>query len=239
MNKEFVSYIDKVIDSIGVTGRKERQIREDLYTSLTEKQQATGETNPYYLMGEVEEVAAEFRENLEITEQAPDKFSYGYRHWYEYKSKTKVFGIPLVHINTRPMGVAKGIFAFGTIAVGAVSCGGLSIGILSLGGLSIGLLLSLGGAAISGGLSIGGAAIAYGASMGGAAIAQHIAFGGYANANIAVGGVTEGVISIFNQSGTGDYLFRMPVNENEVIEVIKEVYPRIGKGILSIIRGLL
>jgi hypothetical protein len=150
-----------------------------------------------------------------------------------------VFGIPLVHINTKPLGVAKGIFAFGTIAVGVISGGGLSVGILSLGGLSIGLLLSLGGAAISGGLSLGGAAIAYGASMGGAAIAQHIAFGGYANANIAVGGVTEGIISIFNQSGTGGYLFRMPVNENEVIEVIKEVYPRIGKGILSIIKGLL
>ena len=84
---------------------------------------------------------------------------------YEYKSKSKLFGLPLVHINS---GVgpykAKGIIAIGPVAQGFISIGAVSIGLVAIGALSIGLLaigalalaiLAIGGAAI-GGLAIGG-----------------------------------------------------------------------------------
>jgi len=84
---------------------------------------------------------------------------------YEYKSKSKFLGLPLVHINT---GVgsykAKGIIAIGPVAQGLIAIGALSMGLIAIGALSIGLLafgalaiaiMSIGATAI-GVLAIGG-----------------------------------------------------------------------------------
>jgi len=62
---------------------------------------------------------------------------------YEYRSKTELFGLPLVHIAsgfnplTRRPRLAKGIIAIGNIAVGGLAVGGLSFGVVSLGGLAL------------------------------------------------------------------------------------------------------
>lgn len=241
MNKDFQDYIDGIVDSIGVVGKKRKRIKEDLYASLIEKQQITGENDPYILLGDPEEIAEEFRENLEVRQNTRNCWWYGrrYKYGYEYVSKAKIFGIPLVHVNTKPLGIAKGIFSFGSVAIGLVSLGGVSIGVLSFGGISLAILMAIGGAAFSGMLSIGGFSVAYVASLGGAAIAKHIALGGYARADIAIGGVAKGIVAIFNQHGTGEYMFKMPVNSNEVITAIKQVYPNIGKLLLEFIRNFL
>lgn len=232
MSREFQSYIDRVINSIGVSGRKEKQIREDIYASLMEKQQATGECDPYILMGNPEEVAMEFRDNMDIK---PNRTYYsGYA--FEYVSKTKIFGIPLVHINGKPMGVAKGILAIGGMSIGVVSLGGISIGVLSLGGMSLGILISLGGISLSGLLSLGGVAVSYAASIGGVAIAHYLAVGGFAKASIAIGGVARGIVAVFQQHGTGEYMFKTPVNANEVVAAIKAVFPKMGNGLLNFIK---
>ena len=131
---------------------------------------------------------------------------------YEYISKKKLFGIPLIHIHFG-LGLyrAKGIIAIGNIATGVVSIGFLSIGLLSLGLLSfalislgcfsLGVLLSFGSIAI-GCLAFGGVAIGIFAlgglsiglySIGGCAIAKNIAFGGYAQAKIAIGDKCNGI----------------------------------------------
>ncbi|MDE6274533.1 MAG: helix-turn-helix domain-containing protein, partial [Clostridiales bacterium] len=87
---------------------------------------------------------------------------------YEYISKTKVFGLPLVHVNIGlGMYRAKGIFAIGNIATGFVSLGFLSVGLLSFGLLALGLL-AFGTVAI--GLLLGAGAVGVGA----------LAFGGVA-----------------------------------------------------------
>lgn len=122
---------------------------------------------------------------------------------YEYKSKTSIFGIPLVHICTRrhygggPLGVAKGIIAIGDVAIGVLALGAISVGLLSIGAISVGLLFALGGIAVGGValggfalgvFALGGVAIAAIGSFGGAAIAGQAAGGGGAFAPVATGG---------------------------------------------------
>lgn len=228
MNKEFDNYINKIVSNIGLTGKKARNIREDLYSSLIEKQQITGETNPYILLGDPEDVAEEFRENIGIER----RYFHDY-YWYEYKSKVTVLGIPLVHINCKPMGVAKGIISIGSIAIGVLAFGGVSIGALSFGAIAMGILAAIGGISLAGLLSIGGIAMAFGVSVGGVAISKLMACGGYASANIAIGGISKGVISIFKQSGEGTYLFDNSSNLKEIINTIKEVYPNISEKIIN------
>src|SRR5260370_7109305 len=114
------------------------------------------------------------------------------RFGYEYRSKTTVFGWPLVHIASGidPMTgrkrIAKGIIAMGDVAFGVLALGGcafgvfagggVAIGFFTFGGLSIGLLLALGGGAI-GGLAIGGGALGL-IAVGGGAIGYYPAGGG-------------------------------------------------------------
>lgn len=239
MNKDFQDYIDVIVDSIGVSGEKRKQIREDLYASLMEKQEITGQSDPYVLLGDPREIAEEFRENLEIKNNPIGTWGYRYGYGYEYISKKKLFGIPLVHVNTKPFGIAKGIFSFGNISIGIFSFGAISIGAFSFGALSLALLAAFGGVALSGMLSFGGIALSYMASLGGVAIAKYFAFGGYASGNIAIGGVTKGIVSVFNQHGTGQYMFKMPVNPDEVIEAIIQVYPNIKGFLLGLIRNFI
>ncbi|HTI97997.1 MAG TPA: sigma-70 family RNA polymerase sigma factor [Dongiaceae bacterium] len=122
---------------------------------------------------------------------------------WEYRSRTTLLGLPLVHIRTgrkpgeklRPAvgwiaigDMACGIlFASGGLAVGGISFGGASVGLISLGGFSFGLL-GVGGLVVSG-VALGGGAIGLVAS-GGLALAWHAAIGGVAVAReLAVGGV--------------------------------------------------
>ena len=111
---------------------------------------------------------------------------------YEYRSPTRVLGLPLVHIaqgvdpETGRVRVAKGIIAIGNIAIGVLAVGGLAFGGLSLGGLSLGLL-AIGGVAL-GGVSFGGLAVALFLALGGAAIAGQYAIGGLAIAPHSISG---------------------------------------------------
>lgn len=119
---------------------------------------------------------------------------------YEYKSQWHIGGVPLVHINVgRGRYVAKGVIAFGNVAIGVFSLGGLAIGLLSIGGLAIGGL-SLAGLAL-GILAIGGASIGYIAlggfalgiyACGGLAIASKLAMGGVAHGYVAIGSSVKG-----------------------------------------------
>ncbi len=112
---------------------------------------------------------------------------------YEYRSKTELFRLPLVHIVyglgidplTGKFRVAKGIIAIGNIAVGGLAIGGLSFGVISLGGLALGLA-ALGGAAVGLLLAVGGMAVGL-VAIGGGAIGYY-ALGGGAWGPHALGG---------------------------------------------------
>lgn len=113
---------------------------------------------------------------------------------YEYKSRICIGKIPLVHIHFgRGLYVAKGIFAFGNIAIGLFSMGAVAIGAISIGGLALGML-ALAGISI-GILSFGGVSIGY-IAIGGLSLGIY-AIGGFAlGAKLAIGGMAHGYIAI-------------------------------------------
>jgi len=106
----------------------------------------------------------------ETTENTPSSF--------EYRSRLKVFGLPLVHVvrgidpssGRRP--TAVGILAVGQVAVGVVSIGQVAIGVISLGQASIGLGWGIGQLAF-GLLAAGQVAAGFLGAAGQLAVAPH------------------------------------------------------------------
>ncbi len=125
---------------------------------------------------------------------------------YEFCSKTKLFGLPLIHVRigdrfdilrkpvTAWIAVANhaigGLFAFGAIAVAPFSIGGMTVGLLPFGGLALGVMPFGGmafGVLVFGGIVVGWQAVgfcafAWKAALGGLAIAHDFALGGIAHA---------------------------------------------------------
>ena len=143
--------------------------------------------------------ASEVKTEVETIAGVLDKLPLHLRHsmGYEYKSKTKLFGLPLVHVAhgmdpaTGKVRVARGIvavgerargvfafggyaigfFAFGGAAIGVFAVGGFGLGLCTLSGFSVALLFASGGLAM-GGIAFGGLAVGYYA-MGGLGFGVH------------------------------------------------------------------
>jgi len=104
---------------------------------------------------------------------------------FEYVSKRKVFGLPLLHVVLGPavdpatskIRIAKGIVAIGGIAVGVLAIGGLALGVIAIGGVGLGLIV-LGAASIGVAIAVGAAAVGF-VAIGGAAFGYY-AMGGTA-----------------------------------------------------------
>lgn len=146
---------------------------------------------------------------------------------FEYKSKRTLFGLPLVHINGKWGGTAKGVVAVGfkscgvvsvgflsmgvlsagCLSLGAVSLGALALGVLALGAISVGLLLALG--AVAAGFVAYGAAAFGGFAAGAFACAKYVAVGDYACALIplaktfAWGGAVHDFYFLFTAGAPG------------------------------------
>jgi hypothetical protein len=103
---------------------------------------------------------------------------------YEYRTKTEIFGWPLIHIagGTNPETgaplVAKGILAIGIFSVGFIAIGTFALGVFTIAGIGIGLFV-LGGIAL-GAFAFGGLAFGIFLAVGGVAISLGYAFGGLA-----------------------------------------------------------
>ncbi len=158
MNKD--KYIKDVLKNISADKKTLNRISEDLIQRI----EMAEENDPFFdvvtEVGHPSEVAKEFMENLDLVEKYPVTIGFSYSlKMYEYKSKSTIFGLPLIHINTGGRyqnRVAKGVIAIGDISLGVVSVGGISVGLISAGGISLGVI-ALGGIA-AGGLAIGGIA---------------------------------------------------------------------------------
>lgn len=140
-----------------------------------------------------------------------------YHRGYEYTSRIRILGIPLVSIRLKNRGfvVARGIIAIGNVAVGVISLGGCSLGILSLGGIAGGVLalggvaagLAAFGGAAFGVLAMGGAATGIYAA-GGAAVGEQVAVGAAAAGRVAIGTEVSGVHTLEWHKGMGADIVR-------------------------------
>ena len=133
-----------------------------------------------------------------------------------YRSKARLFGLPVIDVALRPKdgelrGKAKGIIAIGDIATGGialggmargiVAVGGMAVGVFAIGGMAVGLLCATGGAAL-GGLATGGGAVGILASGGGAAglvAAAGGALGVYTRDFRSFGRSDPSTVSVFDQ----------------------------------------
>ncbi|MDP4183111.1 MAG: hypothetical protein Q8942_18735 [Bacillota bacterium] len=249
MNK-IDNYINEVLNNIVADKNMKERIRNDLFLHLNELSSEGNIDDILTRMGDPKEVAKEFMDTIyddksEIIEkliQERTKVNILMNGYYEYKSKAKLFGLPLVHIKlNRRSGkpcVAKGIVAIGTVSIGVLSIGALPIGLISLGGfavgavsfggVSIGLLLALGGLAV-GSLAVGGFAVGLGA-IGGCVIGK-IAIGGYAKGTVAIGSTAVGKYIMTTQHIGPD-------TKEAVYGLIKNAYPNLPDWIVNFFSSL-
>ena len=138
----------------------------------------------------------------------------------EYRSKVKLFGLPLVHVatgfdpETGSLRVARGIIAIGNIAFGFIAIGGLAFGILALGGFALG------------GIALAGMALGIYAALGGMAIGGWYAFGGLAVAGyLAVGGLAVSWNYAIGGFAIGPHPYGSNYQDPEVLEFLKRMFP--------------
>lgn len=218
-------YIKDVLNQLTVDRKTKIRIKEDLYELISERCY-TESMDPVDYFGTPKDMAKDFMEGMGK--------SYNIRIKREYKSDAKVFGIPLVHINYERNGLAVGIFAVGGISVGVFSFGGLSVGVLGFGGLSLALLIGFGGLSVAGLVAIGGMAVGGLLAAGGMAVSNFLSMGGLAIGKIAIGDETRGIINLYQSNGTGEYLFKLPLQDVDlVIETMKQTFEGMPNFILE------
>ncbi len=181
----------------------------------------------------------------------PGGLMYGHTLNYEYRSKCKLFGLPLVHVSFGLGKTAKGIIAIGTRARGVFSFGILSVGLFSFGTLSLGLfsigavaagLISLG--AIAGGIiAFGSIALglwAFGGlaaglfSAGALAAGKYFAIGLLAKGNIAIGDEK------FSADVFGQRLSRLTYADKQfIIDSLNSRVPWVFKWCIAIVKLIL
>lgn len=123
---------------------------------------------------------------------------------HRFRSKARLFGLPVIDIARGPWGQettgrARGLIAFGDVATGVLAIGGVARGLVAIGGVAIGGIamggLSMGAFGIGGfalgGFAVGGAAVGIFASGGGAL--GVVAQGGGAIGYMARGGGVKAI----------------------------------------------
>jgi len=163
-------YVAQVLAFVEASEDVKRRLSEDLFEHI----ESAGGDDAVRRMGHPRDMAAELMDALyedktdvirELVNTKAQLRAVAGGNGFEYVSKTKLFGLPLIHVcfnnlwffNPRTANVAKGIIAIGHVAVGVVAIGGVSAGLVSIGGISLGLL-ALGGVAL-GGWALGGVAL--------------------------------------------------------------------------------
>jgi len=169
-----MGFQEKLIELRKAKGWSQEELGEKLsVTRQTLSKWELGQTTPE--MDKLIELSKLFNISIDtlVGNEESQIFNQGTPFRYEYKSKSKIFGLPVVHINT---GVgsykAKGFVAIGPVAQGFVAIGALATGFIAIGALSIGVV------------AIGALAIAL------------MAIGGTAIGALAIGGITVGIFTL-------------------------------------------
>lgn len=218
-----LAYATEVSNHLKCNQAMKRRIREDVIDALNVRAEELGLSDPVALMGSPAEVAADFSANLGL----PAAIG------WEYESETKIFGLPLIHVVSNRMKIAKGIIAIGPISIGVVSLGAVSVGVFSLGGIAMGLW-AFGGLSLGLFMAIGGMAIAYDLAVGGLSVAKNMAVGGMAVAgDIAIGGQSVAQIAGHTQdpnvlNDSIKFVYRLPAEADQMVDRINQVFPSLG-----------
>lgn len=220
-------------------------------TRQTVSKWETGETTPE--LNKLIELSQFFEVSLdELVGKEPAEKNTPIRHigipfHYEYVSKRKIRGVPLVHVNLgiglrKAKGIiaigniARGVIAIGGVSIGLIAVGGVGIGLVALGALAIGLLAAVGGIA-AGAVAVGGVALgllsigglAAGVySLGGCAFAGQIAAGGYASGAVAIGDAVKGIVTLDVNTCTGA----------EIKQAIRTALPHTAEWIVRLFSGI-
>ncbi len=203
LNKAATRYVDDVVEMIEETvilGSPDHlRLRSDLEAEISQR---LGESPTSEQIERELGCVADWAKNFVDASDLP-KATYS-SNYVQRKSKTKLFGVPLVHVafgskNNR-IQTARGIIAIGNTAFGVIALGGMargiiaiggfSMGLISFGGFSLGLLLALGGFALAP-FAFGGFAIGV-LSVGGFALGYY-ATGGFAAGHTAIGGMVYAI----------------------------------------------
>lgn len=205
------NYINRVLSYIECDGKTRKRLKEDLSLSIDNRLDMAADADLVEMLGSPEAMANEMIDNHSLRRA----------QGFEYISEKTLFGLPLVHISTRPRGIAKGVFAIGIKSIGIFSIGVLSLGIFSTGVLTVGLLTAFGSLALSGLFSFGAIAVSLYLAFGAIAVGK-IALGALAFGSVAVGDVAYGSLAIFRSSGSGDVLFESSKNHDLIRAAVKE-----------------
>ncbi|MEL6894712.1 MAG: serine/threonine-protein kinase [Planctomycetota bacterium] len=176
-------------ETVGTDPRIDRVVQRTLHRKPDQR---------YQMVSQISEDISRIADGLDVDHEmaAAQTTSWNRNGWGQcrYTSKAKLFGLPIIDIQTGGKhrtsgpGVAKGIIAIGDVAIGGLAMGGSAFGVVAFGGFAMGLnafggcaialQLAMGGCAISGGLSFGGCAIGALFSAGGLCIGYLGLWGG-------------------------------------------------------------
>ncbi len=223
MNNKIENYVNTILENMVVDEKLKERIAQDLRAHINEASQKQSMDEVLGRMGSPDEVACEFMDTIyqdknEVIDrmiQERLKLNQLFKEaFFEYKSKIKLFGLPLIHIKFRrtrgygtKYGFAKGIVAIGDYAAGVIAIGSFSYGGLCIGGCSLGVI-PFGGFS-AGIISIGG--VSAGLVAIGGLSAGIWSFGGFSAGIYTLGGATAiGIkaisgIAAFGRHATSDY----------------------------------
>lgn len=169
---------------------------------------------------------------------------------YEYQSKRKILGLPILHINWGSRRTARGIiaigmksqgiFSIGLLSVGVFSCGLLSLGLFSFGVLAVGIMIGAGAFGIG---FLGFGAIAFGIVSFGAVSVGQFSFGAVAVGNyFATGAHATGHVAIGSEYASGDlYEFYGRIADCDIASVeerLNSIVPIFFRWIVRMIVGV-
>ncbi len=242
MTEQIESFIGEVLNGMVIDDPLKKRIAQDLRSHITEASRNQSVDEVLGKMGSPTEVAREFMESVyedksEVIERLIRerlKVNQLLRSYYEYRSKTQIFSLPLIHIKYRrhlkaKPGIAKGIVAIGNRAIGVVAIGKYSYGGLCFGMGAFGLLtcgfLSAGVIALG---SFSAGVIALGGFVVGLS-----AFGGFALGLISGGGFVRGVVAMGGHM-TGQFIGN-PASAYQIKALILQAYPHLNDWILNVL----
>ncbi|MDI9366726.1 MAG: hypothetical protein QM445_00075, partial [Thermotogota bacterium] len=132
--KRISQYLRIALSTISVDREMKERIGREMNYDIQNKVFDSGKENPFEVLGDPSAYVREFIEERKSTYpkvRMRVSRAYGLKGYagYEFISEMTVAGLPIIHINTLPFGVAKGIIAIGNVAIGLLAIGGVSIGV--------------------------------------------------------------------------------------------------------------